>query len=70
MAILIGVSLGLILGGLLMCYLSPAVQQGLLKTVVYWTGIVIIIVGLFLLFAPAIVYIAGHLRAMLDLQHN
>lgn len=65
MHIIIGLALGLILGGLLMCFLSGSVKQPLLAKIVYWTGIVLVVAGLVLLLTPILVWVNIQLRAML-----
>ncbi len=65
MYVVIGLALGLILGGLLMVFLCKGIEQGLLKTIVYWVGIVLIIVGLVLLLTPVLVWVNVHLREMM-----
>lgn len=68
MAVLIGVALGLILGGLIMAFLSGGVKQPTLASVVYWVGVALIVVGLILLLTPVLVWINAQLRAMLDIH--
>jgi len=65
MYIVIGLALGLILVGLVMVLLCSSIQQLLLKAVVYWTGIVLVVVGLVLLITPVLVWVNVQLRAML-----
>lgn len=68
MPIIIGLALGLILAGLAMAWLSGSVRQPTLATVVYWVGVVLIVVGLVLLLTPVLVYLNVQLRAMLGVQ--
>ena len=68
MHIVIGLALGLILGGLLMVWLCGGIAQQTLKSVVYWVGIVLIVIGLILLLTPAVVWLNLQLRSMLGLQ--
>ena len=65
MTLIIGLALGLILCGLLMAWLSPGMKQPLLVTIVYWVGVVLVIVGLVLLLTPVLVWVNAQLRAML-----
>lgn len=65
MHIVIGLALGLVLAGLLMAYLCGSVQQPVLKTIVYWVGLVLIVVGLVLLLTPVLIWVNLQLRSML-----
>lgn len=60
----IPLALGLIVAGLLMCWLRGSVQ-GILSVVVYWTGIIVVILGLVLLLTPVIVWVRNQLVVML-----
>lgn len=68
MHIIIGLSVGLIIAGLVMAWLSGSVRQPVLANVVYWVGIVLIIVGLILLLTPVIVWLNVQLRQMFGLN--
>lgn len=63
MHIIIGLALGLILVGLLMCWLKGSIHQPTLASVVYWTGIVLVVVGLILLLTPVLLWINLQLRS-------
>ena len=65
MHVVVGLALGLVLGGLLMVYLCGGIQQETLRTVVYWTGAVLVVVGLVLLLTPAVVWLNLQLRSIL-----
>ncbi len=65
MHIIIGLSLGLILVGLLMTYLRSGIQQPVLNTIVYWVGIIMIVIGLVLLLTPVLVWLNVQLRSMI-----
>ena len=65
MAIVLGIALALILAGLVMAVLSKQVA-GLLGIIVYWVGIVLIIIGLIFLLSPVILWLNAQLRAMLN----
>lgn len=65
MYVVIGLAMGMILGGLLMAFLCGSIQQATLKALVYWVGIVLVIVGLILLLTPVVVWVNVQLRAML-----
>ena len=68
MYIVIGLALGLILAGLLMVYLCKGIEQVTLKSVVYWVGIVLIVVGLILLLTPVLVWVNVQIRHMLGAE--
>lgn len=65
MHIVIGLALGLILVGLAMAWLCGSVRQPILREVVYWVGIVLIVVGLVLLLTPVLIWLNAQLRAMM-----
>ena len=65
MTVIIGLAIGLILGGLLMAFLSGSMKYPLLISIVFWVGIVLVVVGLVLLLTPVLVWLNGQLRAML-----
>ena len=59
--------LGLIIAGLLMAFLSGSMKFALLVSIVFWTGVGCVIVGLILLLAPVIVYLSNQLHQMLGM---
>ena len=65
MHIIVGLALGLIVVGLVMCWLSGGMKYPVLVSVVHWVGIVLVVVGLILLLTPAIVWLDHQLRSML-----
>lgn len=65
MAIVIGLSLALILAGLVMAWLSPGLKYPSLVKAIFVVGVVLVIIGLILLLAPVFVWVAAQLRAML-----
>ena len=65
MSVVVGLALGLVIGGLLMAYLSGAVKYQPLVGVVFWTGVVLVVIGLVLLLTPAVVWLNFTLRSML-----
>lgn len=67
MAIIIGLALGLIIAGLVIAYLSGTMRQALLESVLYWVGVVLVVVGLVLLVAPVVAWLDAQLRSMLKL---
>lgn len=66
MTVMIGVALGLILAGLVMCWLAGTVKPPLLSTVIRYVGIGLVIVGLVLLLTPVLVWVNAQLRSMLQ----
>lgn len=60
MLIVLGVAVGLIVFGLLICFLSGS--AGKAATVFWWLGIVLAVVGGLLLLEPIVVYVAEHLK--------
>lgn len=65
MTTLLFLALALILAGLLMCWLAPKTGISWLTTVVFWAGIILVVVGLVLLLTPVLVWLNAQLRAML-----
>jgi hypothetical protein len=63
--LVIGVALGLILVGLVMMVLAPKAGSALLSTVVWWVGVVVLVLGLILLVTPVLVLISGVIRSAL-----
>ena len=57
--------LALLLGGLVVCWLSASAKYPLLVKVVLIIGIVLVVIGCVLLITPVIVWVDGQLRAML-----
>jgi hypothetical protein len=62
---LVPLSLILILAGLGMCWLCGSVRSPVLATVVYWSGVVLIVIGLVLLLFPVMAWLHRQLSAML-----
>ena len=65
MTVIIGLALGLILAGLVMAWLSPGMSNPMLISVVWWVGVVLVVIGLILLLTPVLIYVNAQLRAML-----
>jgi hypothetical protein len=65
MGVVLPLSLGLIVVGLLMVWLCSHIKQAGLQAIVYWTGIVLVIIGLILLVTPVLIWVYGHLKAAL-----
>lgn len=68
MLVMIGVAVGLVVFGLLICWLSPS--GGKAATMFWWIGIVLAVIGVILLIAPVVVYVAEHLRAALGVNRG
>lgn len=62
-----GLALGLIIGGLLICYLSSGAGNALLAKVFWVTGIVLAVIGFILLVTPVFVWASNQLRQMLGM---
>jgi hypothetical protein len=65
MAVVVGLAVGLLLAGLLVCYLSGSLKPPLLATVAYWLGIVLAAAGCVLVLQPILNWIAAQLRTAL-----
>ena len=63
MAILIGLAIGLVVAGLIICRFSES--AGRAKNFFWWLGIILATVGAILLISPVIVWLDGNLRQML-----
>jgi len=59
---LLQLALVLIVAGLIMAWLSVNVRQPLLAQITYWSGIVLLVLGLLLLLLPVLIWIAQQLR--------
>lgn len=66
MAIMIGLSLGLLISGLVIMLLSPSAHNPTLVTVIWWIGLVLVVFGVILLITPAMVWIYGQVRAIVE----
>lgn len=62
---LIGVALGLLIGGLLVCFLSPQAHYPLAVRVTWWLGLLLALCGALLILAPVVTWLAVQLRTML-----
>lgn len=65
MAIVVGLAVGLLVGGLVIAWLSGTVKHQPLASIVYYVGIGLVIVGLVLLLTPVMVWVEAQLRSML-----
>lgn len=54
----IGSAIALMIGGLLICFLSPHARFQLLKTVFHWIGLVIAVLGLILFIIRPLIWLA------------
>lgn len=62
MTIMIGLALGMMIGGLVLCLLSSHAKYEILKTLFFWVGLVIAILGLLLFLIRPIIWIAKQLQ--------
>ena len=66
MAIMIGLGLGLLIGGLLVMYLSPAAHNPALVAIVWYIGAVLVVFGVVLLVTPVMVWVYNNVRQMVE----
>lgn len=52
-------------GGLAICLLSAQAKNAFMVTLFWWAGIVIAVVGLLILLAKVILWLAGHAQQMI-----
>lgn len=64
MAIMIGLGLGLLIGGLVVMWLSPSAHNPTLVTVVWWIGLVLVLFGVVIIITPVMVWIYNQVQAM------
>lgn len=67
MTVIVGLALGLIIAGLVMCFLSHGMKQPTLIAVVWWVGAALVVIGLVLLLTPVLVWVNVQLRNMLGI---
>ncbi len=65
MIIVIGLAIGLIIGGLIIICLSGQAKYPVLVGILFWVGIVMVVIGLVLLLTPVLVWLNAQLRAMI-----
>lgn len=65
MAIMIGISLGLLIGGLIVMVLSKWAGPPTLQVIVWWIGLVLVIFGVILLVTPVFDYLYAQIRQMI-----
>lgn len=65
MAIYIGVALGLLVCGLVVCALAGNLKYELAVRVAWWVGLVLAVCGALLIVTPILAWITAQLRAML-----
>ena len=63
MTIIVGLALALVIGGLVICYVSGS--AGRLAGLFWWAGIALAVVGLVLLVTPVLLWVNLQLRAAL-----
>ena len=65
MGIYIGVALGLLIGGLLVCALSDKAGYAVLSRIFWWLGILCACCGALLILSPIFSWLAAQMRSML-----
>jgi hypothetical protein len=65
MTVIIGLAIGLIIGGLIILFLSGSAKFPLLVGILFWVGIVMVVFGLILLLTPVLVWFNNQIRSML-----
>ena len=65
MAVYVGLAIGLMIGGLVICMLSGNAKQPTLQTLFWWVGIIVAVCGLVMALEPILAWIARNLREML-----
>lgn len=64
---IVPLAIGLILGGLVICWLRDKPGNALLALVLWWVGIIMVVIGLVLLLAPVFVWLDHQLVSMFGL---
>lgn len=70
MAIMIGLGLGLLIGGLVVMWLSPSAHNPMLVGIVWWIGLVLVIFGVILLVTPVMVWVYNQVQAMVGAERR
>lgn len=65
MAIMIGLGLGLLIGGLVVMWLSPSTHNPTLVNLIWWVGAVLAVFGVVILVTPMLVWVYNQVHAML-----
>lgn len=65
MTVFVGLAIGLILAGLAMAWLSGGMRSPGLISIVYWVGVILVVIGLILLVTPVLIWLNNQIRAML-----
>ncbi len=55
----------IILAGLLLCWLSEKAHFSILRTIVFWLGIVLVVAGLLVFLTPLIVLLSAQVRQLI-----
>lgn len=63
--VILGMALGLLIGGLVVMWLSVAAHYSPLVQVVWWIGIILVVFGVVLLATPIMVWLYAQIQAML-----
>lgn len=64
-SIIVGLAIGLIVGGLVICLLSNQAKSLVLTAIFWWAGITLAVVGLILLIVPALNWLYTQLRTII-----
>lgn len=62
---MLGLGLGLLIGGLVVMWLSPSAHNPTLVTVVWWVGVVLVLFGVIILITPVMVWLYNQVHAMI-----
>jgi hypothetical protein len=65
MAVMIGVGLGLLIGGLVVMWLSPSAKKEPLITIIWWVGLICACFGLVILVTPILNWLYHQVQQMI-----
>ncbi len=65
MTVIIGLAIGLIIGGLVIILLSNQAKYPALVSVLFWVGLIMVVIGLVLLVTPVLVWLNVQIRGAL-----
>ncbi len=65
MYVVVGLAIGLIIAGLVMTLMYGSIKQPMLALIVYYVGVVLVVIRLVLLVTPFLVWVDHQLRMML-----
>lgn len=64
MTVMLGLGLGLLIGGLVVMWLSTSAHYPPLVQAVWWIGLVLVVFGVVLLITPVMVWLYNNVQAM------